>query len=299
VHRASDPQQALRQGRNREQRSIRVGLGLRAAHYDELLRRDISVDFAEATSENFLGRGGRAEAVLERVRAQLPVALHGVSLSIGGVDPLNERYLSELCALAQRIEASSVSDHLCFGTFGGHYAHDLWPLPYTEEAVAHVVSRVAQVQERLGRQLLLENVSSYVEYRASTLTEWEFLAEVVTRADAGILLDVNNVFVSAANHGFLAQDYLDGIPRERVQQMHLAGHSDGGGFLLDDHGSPVSSDVWRLYERALARFGNVPTIIEWDERVPTLSELEAEAERARSVATHCFSSGAESRAGRP
>jgi uncharacterized protein (UPF0276 family) len=208
VHRASDPQQALKQGPNREQRSVRVGLGLRAAHYDELLRRDISVDFAEATSENFLGRGGRADAVLERVRAQLPVALHGVSLSIGGVDPLNERYLSELCALARRIEASSVSDHLCFGTFGGHYAHDLWPLPYTEEAVAHVVSRVAQVQERLGRQLLLENVSSYVEFRASNLSEWEFLSEVSARAGCGILLDVNNVFVSATNLGFSPEAYL-------------------------------------------------------------------------------------------
>jgi uncharacterized protein (UPF0276 family) len=288
VHRASDPQQALKQGPNREQRSVRVGLGLRAAHYDELLRRDISVDFAEATSENFLGRGGRADAVLERVRAQLPVALHGVSLSIGGVDPLNERYLSELCALARRIEASSVSDHLCFGTFGGHYAHDLWPLPYTEEAVAHVVSRVAQVQERLGRQLLLENVSSYVEFRASNLSEWEFLSEVSARAGCGILLDVNNVFVSATNLGFSPEAYLAGIPREQVQQMHLAGHSDGGGFLLDDHGSPVTDDVWRLYEQALARFGQVPTIIEWDERVPALAELEAEAERARSVAQTWF-----------
>jgi uncharacterized protein len=284
VHRASDPQQALKQGPIREQRSIRVGLGLRAAHYDELLERDISADFAEATSENFLGRGGRAYAVLERVRGQLPIALHGVSLSIGGLDPLNERYLSELSLLAQRIEAVSVSDHLCFGTFGGHYAHDLWPLPYTEEAIAHVVSRVAQVQERLGRELLLENVSSYVEFRASNLTEWEFLTEVSARAGCGILLDVNNVFVSATNHGFSPEAYIAGIPREQVQQMHLAGHSDGGGFLLDDHGSPVTSDVWRLYEHALTRFGQVPTIIEWDERVPALAELEAEAERARAVA---------------
>jgi uncharacterized protein (UPF0276 family) len=299
VHRASDPQQALTRGASHEDEYIRVGFGLRAPHYDEILKRAIVADFAEVTSENFLGRGGRAQAVLERVRAELPIALHGVSLSIGGSDPLNERYLSELAVLSKRSETLSVSDHLCFGTFGGHYAHDLWPLPYTEEALEHVVTRVKVVQDRLGRQLLLENVSSYVEYRASTLTEWEFLAEVVTRADAGILLDVNNVFVSAANHGFLAQDYLDGIPRERVQQMHLAGHSDGGGFLLDDHGSPVSSDVWRLYERALARFGKVPTIIEWDERVPTLNELEAEAERARSVATQYFSSGAESGAGRP
>lgn len=272
---------------------IHVGFGLRAAHYDEILQRGIVADFAEVTSENFLSRGGRAHAVLERVRAEQPIALHGVSLSIGGIDPLNQTYLAELAGLARRIEAMSVSDHLCFGTFGGHYAHDLWPLPYTEEALLHVVARVERVQARLGRQLLLENVSSYVEYHASTLTEWEFLSEVVRRADAGILLDVNNVFVSAANHGFSAQAYLDGIPVGRVQQMHLGGHSDGGGFLLDDHGSQVTAEVWRLYERALARFGPVPTIIEWDERVPSLAELEAEAERARSVAATWRSSSLE------
>ncbi len=290
MHCASDPQQALSPSASRESEPTRVGFGLRAPHYDAILKRGIAADFAEVTSENFLGRGGRAFGVLERVRSEKPVALHGVSLSIGGVDPLNESYLSELAALADRIEAMSVSDHLCFGTFRGHYAHDLWPLPYTEEALQHVVQRVKHVQQRLGRQLLLENVSSYVEYRASTLSEWEFLAQVATQADAGILLDVNNVFVSAANHGFSALEYLAGLPRERVRQIHLAGHSDGGGFLLDDHGSPVSDAVWRLYERALARFGNLPTIVEWDERVPTLLELETEAARARSVSSEWFSS---------
>ncbi len=284
MHRAADPQQALSSGSKRTEIPIRVGFGLRAIHYQALLERGIRADFAEATSENFLGRGGRAFAVLERVRAQIPVALHGVSLSIGGVDPLNASYLGELAALAERIAAMSVSDHLCFGTFGGHYGHDLWPLPYTEEALEHVIARVAQVQDTLGRQILLENVSSYVEYRASALKEWEFLAAVAKRAGAGILLDVNNVFVSAANLGFSAEEYLAGIPIEAVQQIHLAGHSEGGGFLLDDHGSAVADDVWRLYERALSRFGPVPTIIEWDERVPALSELEGEAERARAVA---------------
>ena len=258
MHRASDSQQALSQGSSPEQGPIRVGFGLRVSHYDELSKRGISADFAEVTTENFLGRGGRALAVLERVRADRPIALHGVSLSIGGIDPLNESYLAELAALAHRIDAMSVSDHLCFGTFGGHYAHDLWPLPYTEEALVHVV----------------------------------------TRAGAGILLDVNNVFVSATNHGFSPEAYLDGLPAERVQQIHLAGHSDGGGFLLDDHGSQVTSDVWRLYERALTRFGSVPTIIEWDERVPPLAELEAEAEHARAVATNWFASHLE-RPGRP
>lgn len=263
---------------------VRVGLGLRVQHYDAVLQQGLRADFAEAITENFMDRGGRPRRVLERVRAEMPVALHGVALSIGGIDPLQERYLGELAELAANISASSISDHLCFGTFGGHYAHDLWPLPYTEEALDHVVERVARVQDRLGRRLLLENVSSYVEYRASTLRESQFLAEVVTRADACILLDINNVFVSAANHGFSAAEYLSDLPVNRVEQIHLAGHRDGGGFLLDDHGSPVAEPVWRLYEVALRHFGAVPTIIEWDERVPVLAELEAEAERARTIA---------------
>jgi uncharacterized protein (UPF0276 family) len=261
-----------------------VGFGLRVKHYDLILQRGARADLVEATSENFMGRGGRAYNVLERVRADTQVALHGVSLSVGGVDPLNQNYLRELGELATRLDALTVSDHLCFGTFGGHYAHDLWPLPYTEEALVHVVERVQRVQDVLGRQLLLENVSSYVQYRASRLSEWEFLSEVVTRADAAILLDVNNVFVSAANHGFSATEYLCGVPAERVRQIHLAGHSQGTGYLLDDHGSPVAEPVWLLYEQAIDRFGPVPTIIEWDERVPELTRLEAEAERARSRA---------------
>ncbi|HEX3851733.1 MAG TPA: DUF692 domain-containing protein, partial [Polyangiaceae bacterium] len=265
---------------------------LRVQHYETILQRGIRADFAEATSENFLGRGGRAFSVLERVRADVPIALHGVSLSIGGMDPLSTEYLTELGALATRISALSVSDHLCFGTFGGHYAHDLWPLPYTEEALTHVVERVQRVQDQLGRQLLLENVSSYVAYRASTLSEWEFLAEVAARADAGILLDVNNVYVSAENHGFSAQTYLRGLPRERVQQIHVAGHSNQGSYLLDDHGSQVPEPVWQLYEQAVVLFGPLPTIVEWDERLPELAELEAETERARIRAQFQGSSAA-------
>jgi len=280
VHGAPDPQQALSAS---ALRTAPVGLGLRPSHYGELLQRGTGADFAEATSENFLGRGGRARAVLERVRRDKPVSLHGVSLSIGGMDPLNRRYLAELAELARELEAFAVSDHLCFGTFGGHYAHDLWPLPYTEEALAHVVARVCEVQEVLGRRILLENVSSYVEYRASALREWEFLSEVAERADCGILLDVNNVFVSATNLGFSAHEYLLGVPVARVQHLHLAGHSDCGGFLLDDHGSAVTPEVWALYERAVARFGKLPTVVEWDERVPSLTELEAEAEKARAI----------------
>ncbi|HKO50738.1 MAG TPA: DUF692 domain-containing protein [Polyangiaceae bacterium] len=285
MHRAADPQQALNEdqpGRSRTELG-RVGFGLRAQHYESILSHGLRADFAEAITENFLGRGGRAFSVLERVRLDMPVALHGVSLSIGGMDPVTETYLRELSELATRIAACSVSDHLCFGTFGGHYAHDLWPLPYTEEALCHVVERVQRVQDRLGRRLLLENVSSYVEYRASTLTEWEFLSEVVTRADAGILLDLNNVFVSAKNHGFSPVEYLAGLPRTRVQQIHLAGHSDAGAYLFDDHGSPVSAAVWQLYEHSLELFDAQPTIVEWDERLPELSVLEAEADHARAL----------------
>ena len=260
-----------------------VGFGLRVQHYDAILSQGLRADFAEAISENFMGRGGRAFSVLERVRSDMPIALHGVSLSIGGMDPLSDAYLAQLGELATRITAFSVSDHLCFGTFGGHYAHDLWPLPYTEEALCHVVERVQRVQDRLRRRLLLENVSSYVQYRASTLSEWEFLSEVVTRADAGILLDLNNVFVSAENHGFSPTAYLSALPVARVRQIHLAGHSDAGGYLFDDHGSPVSPAVWRLYEQSLERFGPLPTIVEWDERLPELPVLEAEADRARAL----------------
>jgi uncharacterized protein (UPF0276 family) len=261
-----------------------AGLGLRVPHYDAILAGRLRADCAEVISENFLGRGGRAFSVLERVRSDMPISLHGVSLSIGGLDPLRETYLAELSELATRLAPLSVSDHLCFGTFAGHYAHDLWPLPYTEEALCHVVERVQQVQDRLGRRLLLENVSSYVEYRASTLTEWQFLSEVVTRADAGILLDLNNLFVNANNHGFCCADYLRALPKSRVHQIHLAGHSDRGSYLFDDHGSAVSDDVWRLYRDSLELFGPLPTIIEWDERIPELSVLEAEADRARALA---------------
>lgn len=282
---ATDSKQALTEPRAGclGDAQARVGFGLRAPHYDAILRRGVRAELAEAISENFLGRGGRALSVLERVRADVPVALHGVALSIGGVDPLSETYLAELAELATRIAAFSVSDHLCFGSFGGHYAHDLWPLPYTEEALSHVVDRVRRVQDRLGRQLLLENVSSYVEYRASTLDEWEFIAEVASRADSAILLDLNNVFVSARNHGFSAAEYLRALPTDRVRQIHLAGHSDAGTHLFDDHGSAVSPAVWQLYEQSLELFGPLPTIVEWDEQLPELSVVEAEAAHARAL----------------
>ena len=210
------------------------------------------------------------------MRRDVPVALHGVSLSIGGDSPLNGDYLVALHALCESIEPAIVSDHLCFGTWGSHYGHDLWPLPYTEEALAHVAGRVGAVQDHLGRRVALENVSSYVTFAESQLSEWEFLAEVARRADCDLLLDINNVYVSAYNHGFGAERYIDGIPVDRVAQFHLA-----GAYLLDDHGSVVPPPVWALHERAVSRFGPTPTIIEWDEHVPTIETLMAEVGKAR------------------
>jgi uncharacterized protein (UPF0276 family) len=221
------------------------------------------------------------------------VALHGVSLSIGGTDALNAAHLRELRALAARIEPAYVSDHLCWGTHGGRYAHELLPLPYTEEALVHVVARVAQVQEALGRQILLENVSSYVAFRESTMPEWEFLAQVAERADCGILLDVNNVYVSARNHGFDAGAYLEGIPPARVGQFHLAGHSDRGAYLLDTHDAQVPDAVWELYRAAVRRFGKVPSLVEWDDNIPELPELLAESAKARALEERVLASAQE------
>ena len=261
------------------------GIGLRTKHFPELLEQGRRADWFEVITENFLHVGGRPRAVLEALRADRPVVLHGVSLSIGSVDPLNEEYLRDVRELADAVEPAWVSDHLCWGTFGRHNAHDLLPMPFTEEALSHVVSRVVEVQERLGRRILLENVSSYLSYAASTISEWDFLAEVARRADCLILLDVNNVYVSATNQGFDALTFLHGIPLDRVAQMHLAGHQDLGTHLLDTHDAPVPDPVWALYRDAVRRFGRVSTLVEWDDRIPPLDEVLAEAEKARSLAS--------------
>jgi hypothetical protein len=263
--------------------SLGHGIGLRTQHYPRVLDGTARPDWFEVVSENFLIRGGRPLAVLEQARAAAPIVLHGVSLSIGSVDALNSRYLDALAALAARIEPAWVSDHLCWGSVGGHYAHDLLPLPYTEEALAHVVERVRRVQDRLARRILIENVSSYVTFAHSAMTEWEFLAAVAEQADCGILLDVNNIYVSAVNHGFSAEAYVDGVPAARVGQIHLAGHSDKGTHLLDTHDGLVIPAVWALYRRAVARCGRVSTLVEWDDHVPELEEVLAEAERARAA----------------
>lgn len=259
------------------------GIGLRPRHFTQMMEERPDVDWLEATSENFMAPGGRPVAVLEKVRCELPVVLHGVSLAIGSVDELDSRYLSELRELVRRVEPALVSDHLCWGRHGSRYAHDLWPLPYTEEALAHVAERVERVQEFLGRQIALENVSSYVSYRDSTMSEWEFISAVAERADCGILLDVNNIYVSARNHGFDPLAYLAGISPARVVQFHLAGHSDKGRWLLDSHDAPLTDAVWDLYRAAVLRFGRVPTLIEWDDHIPPLDALVAESHKAGQI----------------
>ncbi len=263
------------------------GLGLRPRHYQDALAGSAGaagVDWWEVISENFMVAGGNPRRVLRAMRERAPIVLHGVSLSIGSVHPLDEAYLARLAALVAEVEAAIVSDHLCWSGVGGHAAHDLWPLPYTAEALAHVVDRVGRVQDRLGRRILLENPSSYVTFAASELGEAEFLAEVARRADCGILLDVNNVYVSSQNHGWDAHAYLSAIPVERVGQIHLAGHSDHGSHLLDTHDEPVCAAVWDLYAAAVARFGAVSTMIERDDHIPPLGELVGELDHARSIA---------------
>jgi len=263
------------------------GLGLRPPHYQDALAgtaRGAEVEWWEVISENFMVAGGNPRRVLRAMRERAPIVLHGVSLSIGSTDPLDESYLGRLASLVEEIEPAVVSDHLCWSGVGGHAAHDLWPLPYTTEALAHVVERVARVQDRLGRRILLENPSSYVTFAASELGEAEFLAEVARRADCGILLDVNNVYVSSQNHGWDARAYLAAIPIERVGQIHLAGHSDHGSHLLDTHDEPVCAAVWELYAAAVARFGGVSTMIERDDHLPSLDELVGELDHARHIA---------------
>ena len=263
--------------------SLGHGIGLRPKHYPALWDGAARVDWFEVISENFMVAGGRPLAALDRARTLAPVVLHGVSLSIGSTDPLDEAYLRALRALAARVEPAWVSDHLCWSGAGGHHAHDLLPLPYTEEALDHVVERLVAVQERLGRRILVENVSSYLTYAHSTIPEWEFLGAMAERADCGLLLDVNNVYVSAANHGFAAAEYLAGLPADRVGQIHLAGHTDMGAYLFDTHDGPVIEPVWALYRDAVRRFGRVSTLVEWDDHIPELEAVCAEAERARAA----------------
>jgi uncharacterized protein len=260
------------------------GLGLRPSHYEAILSGPQDIDWLEIITENYLVPGGKPLDYLERVRERFPLVMHGVSLSIGSTDPIDTAYLKSVRALASRIEPHWISDHLCWTGIEGKNLHDLLPLPYTEEALASVVSRVGQVQDALGRRILLENVSSYLTFHASELSEWEFLSEVAQRADCDILLDINNIYVSSVNHGFDAVEYLRAMPAPKVRQFHLAGHSDMGGHLIDTHAHPIIQPVWDLYAQAVELFGDVPTMIERDDNIPELGELLAELDVAREIA---------------
>jgi uncharacterized protein (UPF0276 family) len=260
------------------------GLGLRPTHYEAILSGPQPIDWLEVITENYLVPGGKPLDYLERVRERFPLVMHGVSLSIGSTDPIDMEYLKSVRALAARVEPHWISDHLCWTGIEGKNLHDLLPLPYTEEALTAVVSRVGQVQDALGRRILLENVSSYLTFHASDMSEWEFLREVAARADCDILLDINNIYVSSVNHGFDAVEYLRAMPKERVRQFHLAGHSDMGGHLIDTHDHPIIQPVWDLFATALDLFGAVPTMIERDDNIPELHELIAELDVARDIA---------------
>jgi len=268
---------------NRAAKYYGHGLALRPEHYARTLQQVPEVDWVEMLTERFLqARGGPHFEVLEGLRREMPVSLHGTMLSIGSVDPLNRTYLRDLKALIERVEPAWVSDHLAWSTFAGAEL-DLLPLPFTEEALQHVVERVLFVQEFLQRRILLENPSSYLAFRDSTMTEWQFLRAVAERADCGILLDVNNVHVTARNLGFDPIAYLDGLPADRICQIHLAGHDDAGDLLFDTHEGPVPSCVWQLYREALRRFGGVSTIVEWDTGTVELEDIVAETRRAAAV----------------
>ncbi|HEV2229898.1 MAG TPA: DUF692 domain-containing protein [Steroidobacteraceae bacterium] len=264
--------------------SLGFGLGLRVDHYEAVLAERPPVDWFEVLTENYLVPGGKPLNYLMRIRERFPVVMHGVSLSIGSTAPLNREYLRQVKALAARLEPEWISDHLCWTGVAGRNTHDLLPLPYTHEAVDHVVARVRTVQDVLERRILLENVSSYVSFRDAPLTEWEFIAEIAERADCLILLDVNNIYVSSVNHEFDPLEYLAGVPPARVQQIHLAGHEDHGDYLVDTHDHPVRDAVWELYAHAVRRLGPVATMIERDDHIPPLAELCAELEQARLVA---------------
>lgn len=261
------------------------GLGLRTDHYQTIVDEHPAVDWFEIISENYMVAGGKPLHFLDRVRQDYPLVMHGVSLSIGSTDPLDLGYLKQLKQLSDRVEPAWISDHLCWTGVGGHNMHDLLPLPYTEQAINHVVDRVTQVQDILGRRLMLENLSSYVTFHQSEMTEWEFLSEIVNRADSLILLDVNNIYVSSVNHSFEPLEYIRGVPRDRVWQIHIAGHTtnESGAIMIDTHDMPVKDAVWDVYSDAIKELGQVSTMIERDDNIPPLDELIDELATAKQV----------------
>jgi len=264
-----------------------AGIGLRAQHHVDILERQPLVGWLEAHSENYFAEGGSQPWYLERVRARYPLSLHGVGLSLGSVDPLDPRHLASLKRIVDRFEPALVSEHLAWGSFGGQAVNDLLPMPYTEEALRHMTRRVDEVQEFLGRRILIENVSSYLQFECSEMPEWDFLAALVQASGCGLLLDVNNIYVSACNHRFDPARYLAALPPGAIGEIHLAGHSrsqrGGCELLIDTHGGPVCAAVWELYVAALQLCPHAPTLIEWDTEIPDLDVLVAEAHRADQV----------------
>lgn len=265
--------------------TLSFGLGLRTQHYNDFLNTKQPVDWLEVISDNYMVNGGKPLAMLDRIRADYPVTMHGVSMSIGSVKGLDQEYLKKLKALEQRIQPMWVSDHLCWGGVHGRKLHDLMPLPFTQEALEVVSRNIRHAQDFLQRPLVIENVSSYVEFKDSEMTEWDFLSEICNRTGCQLLLDINNIYVSAFNHGFSPFDFIDSVPLEQIRQFHLAGHQDNGDHLIDTHDHPVCHGVWELYEYALHRFGSVPTMIERDDNIPPLSELLEELETAKAIAS--------------
>jgi len=266
----------------------RAGIGLRAQHHAAVIAARPDVGWLEVHSENHFAPAGAAHAALDTIRANYPISLHGVGLSLGATDPLDRAHLAELAAAIDRYQPALVSEHLCWGIAGGRHTNDLLPMPYTREALKHIAARIGAAQDALGVPLLIENVSSYLEFRHAEMTEWEFLAALAREAGCGLLLDVNNIYVSSRNHGFDPLDYLNALPRTAVREIHLAGHSTrrvgGRELLIDTHDARVCDDVWTLYAAALARFGRQPTLIEWDTDLPELAVLVAEAHRADRIA---------------
>jgi uncharacterized protein (UPF0276 family) len=259
------------------------GVGLRTTHYADFLAAKQKLDWLEIISENYFGEGGKPLQVLEQIRADYPMVMHGVALSIGSADGLDQAYLQKLRQLARRVEPLWMSDHLCWTGLAGANAHDLLPLPYTEEALRLVVRHIRQVQDVLARRFVIENVSSYLTYQSDEMTEWEFLRAVCEEADCLLLLDVNNIYVSSVNHGFDPLEYLHHIPPERVQQIHLAGHSNNGDHIIDTHDHAVAEPVWQLYEAACHHLGATATMIERDDNIPPLAELLIEVDQARQI----------------
>jgi uncharacterized protein (UPF0276 family) len=270
------------------------GLGLRAQHYKDILEGDPPIDWFEVISENYMIPGGQPLKMLDRIRERYPIVMHGVSLSIASTAPFDEGYLRDLKSLAKRTEPVFISDHLCWTGVHGVNLHDLLPIPYTREALDHVVARVQHVQDYLGQAIALENVSTYVQFAHSEMTEWEFISELTRRTGCWLVFDVNNVFVSAFNHDFDGHEFIAGVPADRIVQFHLAGHEHNMSHIIDTHDALVCDDVWDLYRTALARFGPISTIIERDDNIPPLAEMVDELGKAREIAAEVLGAQAQS-----